>query len=149
MTSNKIIYQDQLSCTHKETIIHGLNNNAYQKKAIGRDNASFSFVIENEDEIVLNEDRSSALFRVFQETLTNIFRHSQATKILVSLKRNSDKLHLKIKDNGIGITPEQTNSPTSFGLIGIRERIHFLNGTTEIKGQPNKGTSINVVIPLA
>ncbi len=104
--------------------------------------------IDDEDKIVLTEDLSNALFRVFQEALTNVFRHAQATEITVRLRKNENKLYLDIQDNGIGISPEQISSPSSFGLIGIRERISFLNGTVKISGEANKGTSISVSVPV-
>ena len=104
---------------------------------------------EDEDGIILNEELSSALFRVFQEALTNIFRHAQATKIEVRLQESDNNLNLSIRDNGIGISAEHVSNPSSFGLIGIRERIHFLNGSVEISGEAGKGTTVSVTVPIA
>ena len=99
-------------------------------------------------EIDSNRDRSTALFRVFQELLTNIARHADATKVKVSLTEEADNVVLKVSDNGKGITKEQVSDPRAFGLVGIRERIHFWRGKFEINGIPGKGTTAAVSIPL-
>jgi len=100
------------------------------------------------ENIVLDRDRSTAIFRIFQETLTNIARHANATKVSINLKGKGGKLTLKVGDNGRGITEEQIYDSKSFGLIGIRERVAFLGGEVKIKGVRNKGTTITVSIPF-
>ncbi|MGD8535754.1 MAG: PAS domain S-box protein [Candidatus Aminicenantes bacterium] len=99
-------------------------------------------------EINLDQERSTAIFRIFQETLTNITRHASATKIRVSLVKKGPKLELTIKDNGKGITQEKISDPKSLGLIGIQERVYFLGGDIDIKGIRDKGTTVTVSIPL-
>ena len=103
--------------------------------------------IEPED-IILDQERSIAIFRIFQEALTNVARHARATRVKASLKKKGGKLELKVRDNGRGITEEEISDPKSFGLMGIKERAHFLNGKVEIKGMPDRGTLITVKIPL-
>jgi signal transduction histidine kinase len=103
-------------------------------------------VIDN-GEIDLDQDRSTSLFRIFQEALTNVARHANATEIKVSLKEKPDKLLLKIEDNGRGITEEEISDPKSFGLIGIRERIYPWGGEVNIKGIWNEGTTVTVILP--
>jgi PAS domain S-box-containing protein len=103
--------------------------------------------IEPED-INLDKDRSTTIFRIFQETLTNIVRHSKATSVIMSLKEESESITLRVSDNGKGITEEQISNPRSFGLIGIGERVNSLNGEFTITGVPKKGTKITVVIPI-
>jgi PAS domain S-box-containing protein len=98
-------------------------------------------------DIDLDQDRSTALFRIFQEALTNVARHAKATKIKVSLKEKPGKLLLKIKDDGQGITEEQVSDPKSLGLIGIRERIYPWGGEVKIKGLSKKGTALTVILP--
>jgi two-component system sensor histidine kinase UhpB len=98
-------------------------------------------------DIDLDQDRSTALFRIFQEALTNITRHAEATKIKVSFKEKPGKLLLKIKDNGRGITEEQVSDPKSLGLIGIRERIYPWGGEVKIKGLSKTGTTLTVILP--
>jgi two-component system sensor histidine kinase UhpB len=99
-------------------------------------------------DIDLDQDRSTAFFRIFQETLTNVVRHANATEIKVSLKEKPGKLFLEIKDNGRGITEEQISDPKSYGLIGMRERIYPWAGELKIKGLPNNGTTLSVLIPV-
>lgn len=87
------------------------------------------------------------LFRILQESLTNIIRHSQATTVHVKLRCTPSNVTLKIEDDGIGIPKEKLTSHTSFGLIGMRERVSYCNGTISIASN-NKGTSIHINIPL-
>jgi PAS domain S-box-containing protein len=100
------------------------------------------------EEIILDQDRSTAIFRIFQETLTNVARHANATKVKVNLKKKAEKLILKVKDDGRGITEKQISDPKSFGLIGIRERVHLFGGESKISGIRDKGTTVTVGIPL-
>lgn len=102
----------------------------------------------NTDHLVLDKDYSTAIFRIFQESLTNIARHADASMIKASLKKEDSKLYLKIEDNGKGITTNQIASATSFGIMGMRERALFMGGTLEINGVAGKGTTIIVTIPF-
>ena len=101
------------------------------------------------EDIALNRDRSTTLFRVFQELLTNVARHADATKVKVSLTEEDDKIVLRVTDNGKGISKEQISNPRAFGLLGIRERVRFWQGEFKISGAPGKGTTAVVSIPLA
>ncbi len=101
------------------------------------------------DDIVLDSDRSTVLFRIFQELLTNVARHADATKVKASLIEEADKIVLTLKDNGRGITNEQISNPRSFGLLGIRERVRSWQGEFKTSGIPSKGTTAVVIIPLA
>jgi PAS domain S-box-containing protein len=100
------------------------------------------------ESISLDRERSTILFRIVQEALTNITRHAQATTVRISLMKNTHKLLLKVRDNGKGITLEQIFDPHSFGLIGIRERVHPWGGKIKIKGLPGKGTVVLVSLPV-
>lgn len=102
----------------------------------------------NPEDVVLDQDRSTAIFRIFQEALTNVVRHANATKVKASLIEEAGKIVLRIRDNGKGITKEQISDPKAFGLIGIRERAHFWGGEVKISGTPGKGTTVVVSIPL-
>jgi len=104
-------------------------------------------IIDPED-IILDRDRSTTIFRIFQETLTNIARHAKAKRVTVSLKEKADELVLKVIDNGKGITEKQISDPKSFGLIGIRERVHPWGGEVKISGIPDKGTTVEVRMPI-
>lgn len=100
------------------------------------------------ESIDLSKERSLVLFRILQESMTNVRLHSGATKMSVSIREKNGKLELKVKDNGVGITEEQLTKSRSFGVMGIRERVDFLGGKMKIKGIPDKGTTLKVTIPL-
>jgi PAS domain S-box-containing protein len=107
----------------------------------------FDVKIEPED-IFLDDDKSTAVFRIFQEATTNAIRHSHATRVSVSLKKHRKHIELRIKDNGIGITEEQLSLNESFGIMGMRERAEVFDGTLEIMGIPGKGTTLVVRFPF-
>ncbi|MBC2713789.1 MAG: hypothetical protein HF978_00570 [Desulfobacteraceae bacterium] len=90
------------------------------------------------DEIFLDEDLSIAIFRVCQEALTNVVRHSGATDARVHLTKNSKNVALVVEDNGIGITEKELAKKNSFGLIGMRERIHALGGANQNFQDPGR-----------
>ncbi|MFA5110854.1 MAG: HAMP domain-containing protein [Desulfobaccales bacterium] len=110
---------------------------------------SCDFRSEPED-IVLDRTHSTAFFRIFQETLTNIARHAQATEVEAILKEHadSDTIELVVHDDGRGITPEQSSESTSLGIIGMRERVLALGGELNLSGSPETGTTVQVSIPL-
>lgn len=96
----------------------------------------------------LHPDRATALFRIFQEALTNVARHAEASRVTVTIEETADLLTLAIQDNGRGIRPEEQGQPQSFGLLGMRERVHLLEGEIEIQGAPGQGTQVTVRIPV-
>lgn len=100
------------------------------------------------DDSAVEKDLATALFRIFQETLTNIARHAHATLMKVSLTWKGDELQLNVSDNGKGITKKQVNDPKSFGIMGIRERVNLWSGSVSITGKSQKGTTIKVRIPM-
>jgi PAS domain S-box-containing protein len=100
------------------------------------------------EDIVLDDSRSLAIFRIFQEALTNVARHAEATMVEVHLRKKDDKVEMEVRDNGKGITEERNRDPKSFGLIGMRERVHTFGGCLRISGTNNNGTFIKVIIPL-
>ncbi len=97
---------------------------------------------------VIDKELSTAVFRIFQETLTNIARHSRATLCKVSLTENEKELCLEVMDNGVGITQWQVDDPRSFGMIGMRERAHLWGGTVHVRNAKPSGTTVRVLIPL-
>jgi len=107
----------------------------------------FSLSLPSED-IELDMEKSTVIFRIFQEAVTNVIRHASASHIYISLSRGERGLILEIKDNGTGISPEQIKSPRSFGIIGMRERALAVGGEVTIEGIPMKGTAVKVEIPL-
>jgi|GEM_PF-6101429 len=96
----------------------------------------------------LKKELATAIFRIFQEATTNVARHAKADKVRISLKPKNNHLELKISDNGKGITSEQINSPNSFGLMGIQERVQTWNGTFKIEGIPKRGSTLLITMPI-
>ena len=91
---------------------------------------------------------STAIFRIFQEALTNIMRHSEAKVVRINLNLVEEKLKLTVMDDGKGISRKQISDCKSIGIIGMRERIRFLNGKFEVRGAPGKGTTVTVTVPF-
>ena len=96
----------------------------------------------------VEKDLATTLFRILQETLTNVARHAGATLVRVNLTREDGELCLKVSDNGKGITAEEMADPKSFGIMGIRERVNLWGGNVSIYGKPRRGTTIRVRIPM-
>ena len=91
---------------------------------------------------------STALFRILQETLTNIARHAEATQVEVVQQEQRGRLVLLIRDNGRGFDPEDPSVSKSLGLLGMRERAAMLGGEVKISSAPGKGASVTAWIPL-
>jgi signal transduction histidine kinase len=104
---------------------------------------------DKEIEGELDPDHASALFRIFQEALTNIAKHAGATRVTVTLRRQRQHLTLSICDNGRGITPADRLKPHSFGLRGMGERARALGGTLTLSAAPGGGTMVAVKIRLS
>jgi signal transduction histidine kinase len=105
------------------------------------------------DYINLEDETATGVFRVFQEALTNVMRHSQATKVAVVLREDErslfgdESLVLEIRDNGRGITEEEILNPESLGLLGMKERVLAFGGELSIRGEPGGGTVLVLKIP--
>jgi PAS domain S-box-containing protein len=100
-----------------------------------------------DQDLALDRDLATALFRIFQEALTNIARHAAATRVEIELVHQPDLLKLVVADNGKGIEPAQILAPRSLGLLGMRERARALGGDVVIEGSPGQGTTVTVHIP--
>lgn len=101
------------------------------------------------DTLSLDRNRATTIFRVLQESLTNVARHSQATDVKVSLMERDGEVVLSVKDNGRGISMTEVSDPAAFGLIGMRERVHFMGGRFSIEGAFGMGTAVVISIPKA
>jgi PAS domain S-box-containing protein len=99
------------------------------------------------DEIVINQECTVALFRIFQETLTNVARHANATEVNVRLAKEDGKLALEVHDNGKGVSEERSAARGSLGILGMRERALLVGGELTITGGLGKGTTVRVRIP--
>jgi PAS domain S-box-containing protein len=100
-------------------------------------------------DIALDQQRSIALFRILQESLTNVARHAGASRVDVALEVAGVDVVLSIHDDGSGISGERVANPTSHGVRGIFERARQLGGKAEIAGQPNAGTTVTITLPMA
>jgi PAS domain S-box-containing protein len=104
--------------------------------------------ISSLEEIHLDEQETTALFRIFQEALTNIARHADATGVRVHLRKEANTCVLDVEDNGRGITKNNIDDKRSLGLLGMRERTLAFGGRIDVKGQPGRGTKVTVEIPV-
>lgn len=100
-----------------------------------------------EDEVARSPERATALFRIFQETLTNVARHAAAKSVDVHLTRRGADLVLEISDDGKGLDEADAAHSNSLGLLGMRERTQLLGGEFKIASTPGKGTTITVRMP--
>jgi len=98
--------------------------------------------------LITDDKVSTALYRICQEALTNILRHSHATRAEINLRMSGTNVELMISDNGVGITKKDISKSDSFGILGIKERINLLGGKVSIVGRMNKGTVLRLRIPL-
>ncbi|HEX7812264.1 MAG TPA: response regulator [Burkholderiales bacterium] len=99
-------------------------------------------------EPVLDQEISTAVFRIFQEILTNIARHAKASSVEADLRVSDELLTLKVVDDGVGISDSQIRGRGSLGLLGMQERAQLFGGEVTIKGTPGRGTAVSVSIPL-
>jgi PAS domain S-box-containing protein len=97
---------------------------------------------------VVASNASTAMFRIFQETLTNVARHAKATRVEVVLQKQLDRLVLLIRDNGRGFDQADPSLSKSLGLLGMRERVAILGGQVNISSAPGKGTTVTAWIPF-
>jgi PAS domain S-box-containing protein len=99
-------------------------------------------------EFELADNCTTALFRTVQESLTNVSRHAHATQVLIELYEADRKLFMKVTDNGIGARPDERRKKSSFGLLGMKERITTLGGELDIKSEPDHGMILTVSVPI-
>ena len=92
-------------------------------------------------------DAATAVFRIVQEGLTNIARHANATSVELSLRQDERGFVLRLVDNGRGCSTRDASARNSFGLLGVRERVHLLGGTLQIVSAPDAGFQLTVVLP--
>ncbi len=94
-------------------------------------------------------EQATAVFRILQESLTNVARHARATQVRVALRVRAGALTLHVRDNGIGIAPERAAASGSLGLLGMRERALHWQGTLDVAGKPGRGTTVTLRMPIA
>jgi len=104
---------------------------------------------ETHRDILVGDHCATALFRILQESLSNILRHAKATQVLVVLRLEHGWIWMSVSDNGIGLHPDGRQKPGSFGLVGIEERLTILGGTFDIHSVPGAGTTIRITVPVS
>ena len=112
-----------------------------------RTNCNYAFDLKN-GKINQDRDRDTAVFRIFQEALTNVARHAKATEVEVALQTSNSQLVLIVKDDGIGITEAEKLSNQSLGLIGMQERANAFGGTVQIETVKEGGTMVTLAMSL-
>jgi signal transduction histidine kinase len=95
-----------------------------------------------------DRNRETAIFRICQEALTNVARHSNATEVSIRLNQQNGSVVLQVQDNGKGITAKEVSDSRSLGLLGMRERALLFGGEISFYGAPGKGTRVTATIPL-
>ena len=101
----------------------------------------------NVEDLILDGQLCTVLYRVVQEALTNILKHAQATLVEVELFVGEEQIALEIHDNGVGIPHPTANKPNSFGIRGMHERARMLAGWLDVSSAHDKGTTIMLSIP--
>jgi PAS domain S-box-containing protein len=101
-----------------------------------------------EEHLSLDETRNVLVFRIVQESLTNITRYAQASQVDVTLERHGNELGMEVRDNGCGFDVAAARTQKTFGLLGMRERALALGGKIHVSSTPNKGTKIRMMIPI-
>lgn len=99
-------------------------------------------------EVLLETERATAVFRILQEVLINVFRHANARRIDVVLTGSETEVTLSVRDDGRGITEDEINDMRSIGLLGMRERARMQGGQVEIQGVAGSGTTVSLRLPL-
>jgi signal transduction histidine kinase len=103
--------------------------------------------LDLDEGVELDDERSTMVFRILQESLTNVVRHAQASHVEISFLREGDAYRLEVRDDGCGFTPDVMGGKKTFGLLGIRERATVLQGDLEIDSAPGAGTALRLRIP--
>ena len=98
-------------------------------------------------DVHLDGDRSTAMFRILQEALTNVARHAEARSVTIRLREEEQQVVLDVYDNGVGIDSASVAAPRSFGLLGMQERARLAGGSLSITGRPGAGTTVTATLP--
>lgn len=101
-----------------------------------------------DEDLELEEPYATAVFRIVQESLVNVGKHAQATRVEVSVAHRGAQITLKVQDNGVGFMPGGTRKPNSLGLVGLRERAQLLKGSVSVDSAPGRGTTVQASIPV-
>jgi signal transduction histidine kinase len=103
--------------------------------------------VTSADDIAMEPERATALFRICQEALINTARHAQATAVTIKLESRGDSLQLVVADNGVGIPVTKTSDRRSLGLLGMKERAALFGGQITIQSNSEQGTTVTACLP--
>jgi signal transduction histidine kinase len=106
-----------------------------------------SLAVDKVEDTPIEPGAATAIYRIVQEALTNVARHSNASRVELRLRERADEILLEVRDDGRGITAAEIDDPASLGLIGIRERAHLAGGTVQFEGVEGRGTIVSLRIP--
>lgn len=150
LVKNTIITVQRLTAKLRPQIIDDLGLEAaiewYTKEFAQRNKIKVFLHLDNE--LSISADASLSIFRIMQESLTNISRYAKASRIDIWLSKDGDTISFSISDDGIGITEDEIKSRKSFGIIGMKERVASLGGSFKICPGKEKGTEISINFPL-
>jgi len=150
LVKNTIITVQRITAKLRPQIIDDLGLEAaiewYTKEFAQRNKIEVYLHIDSA--LSISADASLTVFRIMQESLTNISRYAKAGRADIWLRKNGDKIIFTISDDGIGITDDEIKSKKSFGIIGMRERVASLGGSFEIYSGKPQGTEIKIIFPL-
>lgn len=104
--------------------------------------------VSNSATVQVESEIATGLFRIYQESLTNVLRHSKATQVKATLNASHELLILHIADNGIGFNAIENESKKTLGLLGMKERTLIMGGTYEITSKPGNGTTVVITVPV-
>jgi two-component system sensor histidine kinase ComP len=125
---------------------------AYSEETGKRYGLKVQLVLDDDRQWQLQEEVAICLFRVYQEALSNVIKHANASQVVIQLYREGSRIMIEIKDDGAGFTVpdsiDQLAAQGQFGLLGIRERVEFLKGGVELTSQPNHGTILRIRLPI-
>jgi len=120
---------------------------AWQLKEFGKRSGIQTKFLANDADLSLPDEMKTGLFRILQESLTNVARHAEAKKVKVSLAKKNDELVLSIEDDGQGFDQFETASKKTLGVLGMEERSEMMGGNYQINSQPGMGTVVTVSVP--
>ncbi|HSD37212.1 MAG TPA: PAS domain-containing sensor histidine kinase [Rhodocyclaceae bacterium] len=105
-------------------------------------------IVVTTGDLDLQDPHATAVFRVLQESLTNIAKHANASRVDVLIERSAEQIHLRVQDDGSGFSLESPRKRNSHGLLGVRERAYLLGGESQISSTPGEGTTVELWLPL-
>jgi len=100
-----------------------------------------------DERLAVTDAQATAIFRIIQESLTNVAKHARATRVEVIVEVDDDAVTVTVHDDGAGFASDGPRKPQSYGLLGIRERAYLLGGEMRVTSAPGKGTEIEVRLP--